>query len=159
MIATLLLLTFTLVLLRLVTLSQKKHLHSQVLFQLYSPAASSIAFDSDIRLKPSDIRFASLIGEYNATAPRAQYHFCRGKNITPNDARHIAENINSDKARYTKNQVHNNGSRQPKKILSFVSVFSLFSFVSPQITVRFGRGTGCGASLRSGRRKEVGKVG
>lgn len=36
----------------------------------------AIAFFIYIRLKTSDIRFASVNGEYNITVPTAQYHFC-----------------------------------------------------------------------------------
>ena len=66
-----------------------------VVFQLYSPLASSMHFVRDIAIG-SDMRFArwKLQGEYNITAERSgAISLLQSKNITPSRARHITKKI------------------------------------------------------------------
>ena len=92
----------------------EKALALQVLFQFYSPAASSIAFGSDIRL--FRVLFASRVEWANRIPLRHRRNitFAAGKNITPNEVRHITKSTKPNKLRFTKSRMHHNGSQQPK---------------------------------------------
>ena len=69
----------------------KKHLRSKCFFSYIRRAASYIAFGSDIRLSPGDIRFASFSANIISLRRRRNITFAVGRNITPNEVRHITD--------------------------------------------------------------------
>ena len=67
----------------------KKHLRSKCFFSYIRRAASYIAFGSDIRLSPGDIRFASFSANIISLRRRRNITYSAGKNIPPSGVRHI----------------------------------------------------------------------
>ena len=67
----------------------KKHLRSKCFFSYIRRAASYIAFGSEIRLSPSDIRFASFSANIISLRRRRNITFAAGRNITPGGVRYI----------------------------------------------------------------------
>ena len=74
---------------RIIGSTMKKHLRSKCFFSYIRRAASYIAFGSEIRLSPSDIRFASFSANIISLRRRRNITFAAGRNITPGGVRHI----------------------------------------------------------------------
>ena len=67
----------------------KYHLRSKCFFSYIRRAASYIAFGSDIRLSPGDIRFASFSANIISLRRRRNITYSAGKTFPPSGVRHI----------------------------------------------------------------------
>ena len=92
---------------------EKSRLRKQSAFFSYIRLRRVILLCSDIRLTPSDIRFASLGGEYNITAKRSRAISLSLATISRRQSRHITKNFPTSPKLWTDSNRHTVGDDLP----------------------------------------------